>query len=185
MSSATYGTATAAASTTPLAPSSTPATTISATARSQRPTNASSSSSSCRARTRAATTALRPSIAARLNAFEPTTTPTATAWLFWTSAAIADEISGASAASAVSRPSSASGRPSRSPMWSRRSANHADARSISATEATKTWGGELRASWVDADQPSRHTGPNANARGSQEAGSGGGSPSADLVLGDV
>ena len=39
---------------------------------------------------RRSTTALTPSIAARLKAFEPTTTPTATACWFWTSAAIAE-----------------------------------------------------------------------------------------------
>ena len=150
-SSATYGTATTATSAPPVVAPSPPATTASITASSQSPTNASSSSVSCRARTRPATTALTPSIAARLNAFEPTTTPTATACSCWTSAAIADETSGASAASAVSRPSSASGRPSRRPMWSSRRANTADASSISAMEATKS--GAARAGVIGSRRP--------------------------------
>ena len=86
-----------------------------------------------RARTRSATIALSPSIAARLNAFEPTTTPTATDRSCDTSAVIADEISGASAASAVSTPRIASGIPSRSPIRSRRLAKTAAAPSMSAT----------------------------------------------------
>ena len=76
-------------------------------------------------------------MAAMLKAFEPTTTPTATACSCWTSAAIADEISGASAASAVSRPSRASGRPSPRPMWSSRRAKIAEAESITPIETRK------------------------------------------------
>ena len=69
---------------------------------------------------RPATTAPRPSRAARLNTLEPMTTPAPT--LFWCmlSAVTAAVISGASPASAASTPSSPSDRPSRSPIRSSR-----------------------------------------------------------------
>ena len=109
------------------------------------------------------TTALRPSIAARLKALEPTTTPTAIACWFSTSAVTADESSGASAASAVRRPSRASGSPSRRPMWSSRRANTAEAASITRDRDEEEWDGGCGRHRLNADQTSRHTGPNASA----------------------
>jgi len=67
-----------------------------------------------------ATTAARPSSAARLNTFDPMTTPAPT--LAWPrdSAVTAEVISGASAASAATSPSQASENPARSPSRSSR-----------------------------------------------------------------
>ena len=67
-----------------------------------------------------ATTAERPSSAARLNTFEPITTPAPTRCSLRTSAVTAAVISGASAASAASIPSSPSDRPRRAPTRSSR-----------------------------------------------------------------
>ena len=54
-----------------------------------------------------------------LNTFDPTTTPTPVSLWPETTATTADEISGASAPSAVTIPSSASEKPSRSPTRSK------------------------------------------------------------------
>ncbi len=65
-----------------------------------------------------ATTPPRPSSAARLNTFEPMMTPAPTFCWCCASAVAAEVISGASAASAATMPSSASDSPSRSPIRS-------------------------------------------------------------------
>src|SRR5215469_13744272 len=69
---------------------------------------------------RPAATAPRPSRAARLKTFEPSTTPAPIRCWWLANAAIAAVTSGASAASAATMPSSASDRPSRSPIRSSR-----------------------------------------------------------------
>ena len=85
----------------------------------------------CR-RIRPATTAPSPSSAARLNTFEPSTTPVLTSCWPWVSAVTAEVISGVSAASAASRPSSASDRPSRAPTRSSRATSTTLALRLSA-----------------------------------------------------
>src|SRR5437899_569148 len=102
------------------------------------PTTPSTTSDSRRTRTRPVTIALTPIIAARLKTFDPTTTPTPALCLPLSRAVIADESSGASAATAVSSPSSVSGRPSRRPTWSSRRAKKPAAASVTASEATKS-----------------------------------------------
>ena len=66
------------------------------------------------------TTAPKPSRAARLKTFDPTTTPAPTVCWWCRSAVTEAVISGASAASAAAIPSRASESPSRSPTRSRR-----------------------------------------------------------------
>jgi hypothetical protein len=69
---------------------------------------------------RPATTAPNPSSAARLNTFDPITTPEPTACSWWARAVTAEVISGVSAARAARRPSRASENPIRSPSRSSR-----------------------------------------------------------------
>src|SRR5881392_910028 len=80
----------------------------------------------------------RPRSAARLNAFDPKTTPTPTLPCPRAIAVIDDVISGPSAASAASNPSIASVRPRRSPMRSRRVTSSALAPRLSAAARAKT-----------------------------------------------
>ena len=101
------------------------------------PTAPSIASAWRRIRIRPQRIALSPIIAAMLNTFEPSTTPTPTSCLPRTSAAIADETSGASAASAVSRPSRVSGRPSPRPTRSSRRAKNPAAARVTASVARK------------------------------------------------
>ena len=119
-STATYGTSTTAASPSPATGATTAATVSRHTAASH------TAGTPDRTTTRRwkpidpATTAASPSSAARLNTFDPITTPAPT--LAWprASATTEDVISGASAASAATSPSHASENPARSPSRSSR-----------------------------------------------------------------
>ena len=88
-------------------------------------------------RTDPATSAPTPTMAARLKAFDPSTTPSPTSRSPRTIAAIDDASSGPSAARAVSTPSNASVNPSRVPTRSSRSANSAAATSVTPRAARK------------------------------------------------
>src|SRR5712691_343581 len=85
-------------------------------------------------RTRPAIRAETPSRAARLKTFDPTTTPTPVSSCPATTAATAEAISGASAPSAVTIPSSASEKPRRSPIRSSSRASTTLAETVSTNE---------------------------------------------------
>ncbi len=113
-----YGSNTRSTAARPAAGGMAPVVVIRQTAATQSPTTPPSRTTlRCRAML-PATRAPRPSNAARLNTFEPMMTPAPTFCWCWDRAATAEVISGASAARAASTPSSASDRPSRSPIRS-------------------------------------------------------------------
>jgi hypothetical protein len=85
-----------------------------------------------------ASNALRPIVAARLNAFEPTSTPTLTLCAPFASATRAVVTSGPSVASAVSKPTSASGNPKRIPSRSSLRANKRAAASVTASDTANS-----------------------------------------------
>ena len=85
-----------------------------------------------------ATTAPSPIRAARLNTLEPRTTPVLTSCWPWASAVTAEVTSGVSAASAATRPRSASDSPSRAPTRSSRTTRTALAPRLSAAAVTNT-----------------------------------------------
>ena len=86
---------------------------------------------------RPATSALRPSSAARLNTFDPSTTPTPTSRSPRSKAVTAAVTSGVSAASAAASPSIASGAPRRAPSRSSRVTRRALAAKLAAEAAMK------------------------------------------------
>ena len=135
-STAIPGASTTAASTSPPAGGSTPAITSRHTRATQMPGMPPSRTTRRWNRIRPATTAASPSSAARLNTFEPITTPAPT--LAWprASAVTAEVISGASAASAATSPSQASENPARSASRSSRETSSQLAARLTATPAT-------------------------------------------------
>ncbi len=127
-----------------------------------------------------------PTIAARLNAFEPSTTPRPTSRSPRRIAATEDASSGASAAIAVRTPSSASVKPSLTPTRSSRSANTAAATSVTPRARRKPSAAgrrEARAWEVHADQSSRHPAGKPSRDGSSRPRVLG-SPAADDQVGD-
>ena len=133
-----YGTSTAAFASRPASGVSTPTTTSRHIAAIHVPTAPDSSTTRRCSAICPATIAARPSIAARLNTFEPITTPAPTLACPWPSAATAAVISGASAASAASTPSRASDIPARSPSRSSRVTSTQLAARLTATPAANS-----------------------------------------------
>jgi hypothetical protein len=93
-----------------------------------------------------ATTAARPSSAARLKTFDPMITPAPTLGWPRASAVTAEVISGASAASAATSPSQASENPARSPSRSSRETSSQLAARLTATPATNSSSSAIQAS---------------------------------------
>src|SRR5215469_12403971 len=103
-----------------------------------------------------ATTAPRPSSAARLNTFDPMTTPAPTRCWWLATAATTAVTSGASAASAATRPSNASDRPRRSPTRSSRETSSQLVARLTTAPPRKAATAAISASLADSRNAAGH-----------------------------